>query len=96
MSWRGDGAGVADGQEYRRCRLDADSRHGHQDLGKREFIEQSFDFLGHDGALVFEFLDLRRDAGMTSSTASVPITVTVCSPSAEKTASIRFAGSLRL
>jgi hypothetical protein len=63
VSGGGEGAGVADGQEYRRCGLDADSRHGHQDLGKREVIEEFFDFFGNDGALVSEFLDLRCDAG---------------------------------
>lgn len=63
MPGRGEGAGIADGQEYRRCGLDADSRHGHQDLGKREVIEELFDFFGHDGSLVFEFLDLGGDAG---------------------------------
>lgn len=63
VSGRGDRAGVADDQEYRRCGLDADSRHGHQGLGKREVIEKFFDFFGRDGALVLEFPDVRRDAG---------------------------------
>ncbi|MGO4859983.1 hypothetical protein AB4074_22200 [Arthrobacter sp. 2MCAF14] len=54
---------MTDGQAYRRCGFDADSRHGHQDLGKREVIEEFFDFFGHDGSLVFEFLDLGGDAG---------------------------------
>lgn len=57
-----EAACVADGQGYRRCGLDADSRHGHQDLGKREVVQELFDLFGHDGPLVFEFLDLGGDA----------------------------------
>jgi hypothetical protein len=84
MAGGAETARVADGQEYRRGGLDADSRHGHQDRGKREVIEEFFDFGGDDDALVFEFLDLGGNAGMTSSTALVPVTATVCSPSAVK------------
>jgi hypothetical protein len=47
-----EGAGVADGQEYGCGGLDADSRHGHQDPGKREVVQELFDFFGHYGPLV--------------------------------------------
>jgi hypothetical protein len=57
-----EAAGVADGQEYGGGGLDADSRHGHQDPGKREVVQELFDFLGHDGPLVFEFFDLSGHA----------------------------------
>lgn len=63
MSGEGEGAGIGDGQEYRRCGLDAYSRHGHQDLGKREVIEELFDFFGDDRSLVFVFFSLCCDAG---------------------------------
>lgn len=62
MAGRGEGAGIADGQEYRRCRLDADSWHGHQDDGKRRVIQEFLDLSGNDGTLVFELFDLRSDA----------------------------------
>jgi hypothetical protein len=57
-----EAAPVVDGQDYRRCGLDAGSRHGHQDPGKREVVQELFDFAGHDGPLEFEFLDLGGDA----------------------------------
>lgn len=63
VSGGSEGAGAADGQEYRRGVLDADSRHGHRDRGKTEGVQEFFDFFGHDGALVFELLDLRGDTG---------------------------------
>lgn len=73
-------SGIAPRQENRRCGLDADSRHLHQDLGTREVIYK-FDVAGQEGALVFEFPDVLRDAReMTSSTASVPITATSARP----------------
>jgi hypothetical protein len=56
MSGGFDGADVADGREYRRCGLDADSRHGER------VIEELFDFVGEDLALVSEFLDLCGEA----------------------------------
>jgi hypothetical protein len=55
-----EAAGVADGQEYGGGGRDADSRHGHQDPGKREVVQELFDFLGHDGPLVFESGDARQ------------------------------------
>jgi len=49
-------------RECRRCGLDAYSRQGHQRPGKREVVEDQFDFVGDEGGVpVFQSLDLRGD-----------------------------------